>query len=65
MELTVEKAYEGILNGAKYEKGDPVFDWIHEFRTGNREKFIHYCKSLDFEQYIYMILKYGINPNMY
>ena len=53
MELTVEKAYEGILNGAKYEKGDPIFDWIHEFGTGNREKFIYYCKSKDFEQYIH------------
>ena len=41
------------MNGAKYEKGDPIFDWIHEFRTGNREKFIHYCKSKDFEQYIH------------
>lgn len=49
MELTVEKAYEGILNGAKNEKGDPIFDWIHKYKTGNYEKFIHYCKSKDFE----------------
>jgi len=53
MELTVEKAYEAILNGAKCEKGDPIFDWIHEFRSSNREKFINYCKSLDFEQFVY------------
>ena len=53
MELTADKACEGILNGAKNEKGDPIFDWIHEFRTGNHQKFTNYCKSLGFEQFIH------------
>jgi len=53
MELTAEKAYECIVNGAKYEKGDPVFDWVHNYRAGNATKFIAYAKSKDFKQYIH------------
>jgi len=51
--MNAEKAYQNIVNGAKYEKGDPTYDWIHEFRTGHREAFMYYCKSKHFDQYLH------------
>lgn len=51
MELTVETAYQAILNGAKDERDDPVHDWINKYP--NRINFIHYMKEKDLDNYIF------------
>lgn len=53
MELTAERAYEAIINGAKCERGDLIYDWIHDYRSGNHEKFMQYIKRINFDQYLH------------
>lgn len=51
--MNAEQAYQNIVDGAKYEKGDPTYDWIHEYRVGHREAFTYYCKSKHFDEYLH------------
>jgi len=54
MELTNEKAYEAICNGAKNVNGDVVSDWIN-FNNKRLKIFNRYSREKDFEQYLYDI----------
>ena len=60
-QYTVETAYEAMVNGAKQESGDPVYDWLYKELNNTdqgwerRVKMMRYLRLKNFEQYIYDI----------